>query len=62
MRISSDGLMAPSFIDFVKPIMLQSHPGNRFGHDFGSLHLAARFRSTPEKADNILEPVLSHEQ
>lgn len=54
--------MAPSFIDFVKPIMLQSHPGNKFGHGFGSLHLAARFRSIPEKADNILEPVLSHEQ
>jgi hypothetical protein len=54
--------MAPSFIDFVKSIMLQSHPGNKFGYRFGSLYLAARFRSTPEKADNILEPVISHEQ
>jgi hypothetical protein len=60
-RISSDGPKAPSSTSLNR-IMLQSHPGNKFGYGFVSQHLAARFRSVPERADNILKPVLSQEQ
>jgi hypothetical protein len=51
-----------AFFNFVKPDYAAESSWQQIRLRFVSLHLAARFRSVPERADNILKPVLLQEQ